>query len=113
MDTCKQLIESLYMDNSTSNQDEEDSAVETYHKDRKITKVGGFELIDWVSNCPALISRILTEDLAETEMGPAGDISKPQKMLVIPYIPREDVFSLHEYHKLSTNIVDTKMWLTS
>ena len=73
----------------------------------------GFELIKWASNSPKLISAIPKEDLAETEEGPDGVISKAQKMLGISYIPREDVFSFHEYHKLAANVVDTKMKLTS
>lgn len=82
METTKKLIESLYMDDSTLNEDDEDSAVETYYKARKICKAGGFELIKWESNSPALISSILTEDLVKTEMGLAGVISKAQKCWV-------------------------------
>ena len=100
------------MDDSTVNEDNEESAIETYHKARKIFKAGGFELIKWASNSPKLISAI-PKDLAETEEGPDGVISKAQKMLGISYIPREDVFSFHEYHKLAANMVDTKMKLTS
>ena len=79
--TCEKLIESLYMDDSTVNEDNEESAIETYHKARKIFKAGGFELIKWASNSPKLIRDIPKEDLAETEEGPDGVISKAQKCL--------------------------------
>ena len=60
-----------------------------------------------------MISKIPAEDLAETEVGPSGIISKPQKMLGIPYVPSENAFSFNHYHKLSTNVIDTKIKLTS
>ena len=43
-ETCKKLAESLYMDDSTINEDDESSAIETYHKARQIFKAGEFEL---------------------------------------------------------------------
>ena len=112
-ETCKKPVESLYMDDSTINEDDESSAIETYHKDPQIFKAGGFETVKWDSNSPTLISKILEEDLAETEVGPSGIINEPQKILGIPYFPKEDAFSFHNYHKLSTNVVDKKMKLTS
>ena len=44
-ETYEKLIESLYMDDSTLNKDEEQSAAELYHTARKIFKIGGFELV--------------------------------------------------------------------
>ena len=70
------------MDDSTLNENDEDSEVETYHKARKIFKARGFELIRWASNNPTLISSIPTEDLAETELGPTEATGKPQKCSV-------------------------------
>ena len=67
------------MDDLTLNEDDEDLAVETHHKARKTFNAGGFELINWASNSPTLIGNIPAEDLVETERGPAGAISKPQK----------------------------------
>jgi len=44
-ETCEKLIESLYMDDSTLNEDDKDSAVENYRKAPKIFMVGSFKLI--------------------------------------------------------------------
>ena len=53
-------------------------------------KADGFGLIKWASNSSLFLSNIPNENLTGTEMGPSGVNCKPQKILGIPFILREE-----------------------